>query len=965
MSNDICPAVSQADREPSTKLRVELATRITTQRIHYRSGNEEAAAESVAKLFPTVRELLVIHWQAKAFEWVALRLLNETVRPYTARWHGWIVEEKFCSEQTRRVFRAELQTLQKELGIYLMAFATLEEGKTPELKPEDSEREREETASLGTESLRAGISDQVAFSGTISAREINAVERKEILARRAIFGRAPLEHARTPLENATALAFSGGGIRSATFCLGVTQVLARKGMLEQFDYLSTVSGGGYLGSFLSCALGTQPETKSATDIPSTNEANATQPAMEQANPLTTEEAKEKAEGARAKIDDAFRPQSRRESGLIRHLRNNSKYLLNGGISARFEMVGLVMSGILSNLLLVLPIPLGCVLVVFYADSLAHFWGDAMHPLTRPIPVRIDPAFRALLVPTAILGFLWILLPLVQLINHGKRPGSPGAAIRRWWEKATLALAVVTGVAGVVFLIPALFWGYAMLSSKLPQWSNAFLPLLSSLSGATTVILGVLTTVIGSHRKRLRAILAKLFIVSGPVFILSIFLWVGNYIGLGVVPDPIAYLKEWWEEPVAITTFVTVGLTIWGWFFVNINTLAPHRYYRARLCECYLARRLPQNESEVGRLQKAAGEWSQGRTAALNYLPLSELGTTHAAPYHLLNTTVNLPSSDNKELRGRNGDFFVVSKYFCGSPIVGFARTPGVEKTDPHFDLGTAMAVSGAAASSNMGWQTLPHFRFLMTLFNVRMGYWLRWPPEKALHRFVAGAGPWYLFREMLGWADERCRFLNLSDGGHIENLAVYELLRRKCKFIVCVDAGLEPKMECADLMRLQRYAAIDLGIHMQIKVSDLELVNGLSRSYAVLILIDYDPPLNESEANERDWSKAELGWMLYLKLAVTGTEPGYVLDYRRTNPDFPHQSTGDQIYDEAQFEAYRQLGECAMESLFREELMGDTAPNDMKAWFQKLADNLLPDNHPLFQYLPVEPHAAEPLPGKT
>jgi hypothetical protein len=44
------------------------------------------------------------------------------------------------------------------------------------------------------------------------------------------------------------LALSGGGIRSATINLGILQGLARRGLLPRFDYLSTVSGGGYIGS---------------------------------------------------------------------------------------------------------------------------------------------------------------------------------------------------------------------------------------------------------------------------------------------------------------------------------------------------------------------------------------------------------------------------------------------------------------------------------------------------------------------------------------------------------------------------------------------------------------------------------------------------------------------------------------------------------------------------------------------
>ena len=194
---------------------------------------------------------------------------------------------------------------------------------------------------------------------------------------------------------------------------------------------------------------------------------------------------------------------------------------------------------------------------------------------------------------------------------------------------------------------------------------------------------------------------------------------------------------------------------------------------------------------------------------------------------------------------------------------------------------------------------------------------------------------------------ETDRYLNLSDGGHIENLAAYELLRRKCKFIVCVDGGQEYGMECADLIRLQRYAEIDLGIRMEYEFSDLLLNESrLSKAHAVLVKIIYSSP--EQDTIKPDWSKAELGWMLYIKLAMTGVEPAYVSDYRRENPTFPHQTTGDQFFDEAQFEAYRMLGECAAESLFRSEIMGSSAPSDLQSWFQKLANNLLPDNDPVF-----------------
>jgi hypothetical protein len=200
---------------------------------------------------------------------------------------------------------------------------------------------------------------------------------------------------------------------------------------------------------------------------------------------------------------------------------------------------------------------------------------------------------------------------------------------------------------------------------------------------------------------------------------------------------------------------------------------------------------------------------------------------------------------------------------------------------------------------------------------------------------------------MLGTMDENYRHVNLSDGGHIENLGAYELLRRRCKFIVCVDCGHEPRMECSDLMRLQRCAEIDLGLRMHFDISDLQIgPNGLSRAHAILVKIDYAPDL-EAHGHGRATSE-KLGWMLYLKLAMTGVEPNHVKDYHRQHPEFPHQSTGDQIYEEDQFEAYRSLGECAMEGMLRKEIVGETKPSDMHSWFQSLANKLLRDNDEAF-----------------
>src|SRR5215467_6431853 len=77
---------------------------------------------------------------------------------------------------------------------------------------------------------------------TVFADELEHIKRSR--AARNIDPKAP------PKTSLVGLAFSGGGIRSATFNLGVMQALAENHLLHKFDYLSTVSGGGYIGSWL-------------------------------------------------------------------------------------------------------------------------------------------------------------------------------------------------------------------------------------------------------------------------------------------------------------------------------------------------------------------------------------------------------------------------------------------------------------------------------------------------------------------------------------------------------------------------------------------------------------------------------------------------------------------------------------------------------------------------------------------
>jgi hypothetical protein len=243
----------------------------------------------------------------------------------------------------------------------------------------------------------------------------------------------------------------------------------------------------------------------------------------------------------------------------------------------------------------------------------------------------------------------------------------------------------------------------------------------------------------------------------------------------------------------------------------------------------------------------------------------------------------------------------------------------MEDADNHINLGTAMAISSAATAPNAGTQTVRPIVFMMTLLNVRLDYWAPNPwyvqASSYLKRLLANAGrpgPRYLLREALGQLHARGAFVNLSDGGHVENLGIYELLRRRCKVIVCADAEQDPTMSCASLNKLIRYARIDLGIEIDINTDPLNLdekTNFTERHWTIgTIKYGKARKNDKGEMVGRD----ETGYLLYVKSSMTGDEAPYVKDYRSRNPAFPQETTADQFFDEAQFESYRALGYHAM-----------------------------------------------------
>ena len=364
-------------------------------------------------------------------------------------------------------------------------------------------------------------------------------------------------------------------------------------------------------------------------------------------------------------------------------------------------------------------------------------------------------------------------------------------------------------------------------------------------------------------------------------------------------------------------YCVVGFTllVLSWFLrPNANSL--HRLYRDRLSKAFLFD--PREAAPSSPVKRNEPSLDQGRDfPQLDHLLISELSGPNA-PYQLINAALNIQGSDYANRRGRNADFFLFSPCYVGSEATGYAPTKMFEHVAKDLDLATAMAISGAAASSNMGSSSIRPLRPTLALLNIRLGYWLKNPRYVVSNGAYRWADTWrrrrsalFLWSEIAGRLYENSDDVYLTDGGHIENLGVYELLKRRCKLIVVVDAEADFAMHFPSFMTLQHYARIDFGCRIDMPWSAIQKTTcawmGL-RTDKGQAPLPASSPGPHAAIGYIDYGGGEHGFLLYVKASLTGDENDYVRDYGRRYARFPHESTGDQFFSEEQFEVYRSLG---------------------------------------------------------
>jgi hypothetical protein len=821
----------------------------------------------------------------------------------------------------------------------------------------------------------------------------------------------------------SALCLSGGGVRSAVFNLGILQGLARCGLLDQFDYLSTVSGGGFIGSWLTAWI-----YREKGDIKRVVRQLADQPE----NPLEP------------------------EAKPLYNLRIYANYLTpkKGLLSVdTWTLVAIYLRNLLLNWMVFVPVIMAFLILPriwvayvksSYLDSTtllaigfltaafalgyiatnlpgAKLWSFhesrfvyfCLAPLVISamalttywfrLGTATRPAWWQFIMFALLLGVLpWFVSLLIRLIKgnwQGSFGGYVGATVliliafalagiliwyitnslnwpkyfngvyfariyaslavpsflilltvggtfiagftsrftdvddQEWWARSGAWILIVV-VGWTVFHLLVLFGPVLLVGVQ-----HNLVNLVLKRSWAGSDIKGIVTTLVGivsgaitlfggtsaktpAHGERdkpadwkakVLSVATSMAAVIFAAFIAIVFALFTNLIlssALGetaatflrarsgsIAADPQHVI---YESPGRVLVAFMLAIAIVGWvlgLFINTNRFSLHYYWRNRMMRAYLG---------VSRDQEERKETSNGFTDfdLKDNVQMYEL--RQQKPLHVVNVTLNLAGGDKLEWQDRKAESFTISPLHSGSYWLGYrdsARYGGANG----ISLATSVAISGAAASPNMGYMmTSPVVRFIMTLFNVRLGFWLGNPRKPTFDQDspTYSVGP--IFSEALGLTNDQSPYVYLSDGGHFDNFGLYEMILRRCRFIVVSDASTDPTYCYESLAYAIRQIRVDFGVPIEFR-DKLQLGKNLGEPnrYCAIADIHYscvDKPHGPSPNPDYD------GVLIYIKPSLTGKEQADVLNFHESDDAFPQDTIVDQWFGEAQFESYRMLG---------------------------------------------------------
>jgi hypothetical protein len=521
--------------------------------------------------------------------------------------------------------------------------------------------------------------------------------------------------------------------------------------------------------------------------------------------------------------------------------------------------------------------------------------------------------------------------------------------REWWARLGAYLFLYATAWIALFSVAIYFPGWWCRFQGGANWTHHRLTVSSLLLWAASTVYGVLfgnSSKTGPRvpyaawtKKSLHylAMLTPYIFVAGLLLGLSLLAAdVFNVVvGEGFAPDATLDVKDLSARILLVFGACLAASLLLAWR-VDVNEFSVHLPYRNRLVRCFLGASVP----PVRPFQPFTG-FSSEDDLALAGITCTTPSAKDGRPFPIFNSTLNVVRGRQLALQMRKALSFTFTPLYSG-----FARSlPGESDWEMNYQhssqagpprfakplrtlvkrllkqqpeaptrgvsLGTAMAISGAAASPNMGSYSDPGVGFLLTVFDVRLGWWIGNPRNSdAWKEGHPRYGFAWLIRELLGLTNEEEPFVYLSDGGHFENLGIYELVRRRCKVIVASDVSQDPQYGGAELRNAIERCRVDFGVEIYIDLGNFKPVGDPPRSgchYAIGNIL-YPPNPGGESAHERN------GTLILLKPAIVTADPFDVRGYPQTNPQFPHDTTFNQWFDEAHFENYRNLGEATVQA---------------------------------------------------
>ncbi|MBL8335632.1 MAG: hypothetical protein JNM97_02575, partial [Rhodoferax sp.] len=775
------------------------------------------------------------------------------------------------------------------------------------------------------------------------------------------------------------LALSGGGVRSATFALGLLRGMAQhpapgapgsarpattddsSGLLERLDYLSTVSGGGYIGAMYGRLVATYGLRHALALM-----ASSRSPVL----------------GWLRRNGRYLTPAGSRDTGIavVTYLRS---WL---AIHAEF-----MFACILLGLIVVAPhlwqhsfqvldaqgwerwhTPWWPAAVAFWTTTApgltAGYWAarDAPDPAAASVPLRLRDAIFMLLVA------LCAAVLLRALLSNGGL--DPVRHALDWPSAGVLALvSIVVGQLGVIGWIALRGEPHALKVARLRngltralRWALLVTLALGGLGALDRLswwilqefqsgnqwlwggvgIGGLVLVVLRALMQPLQKIAAES--ASRALDWLPRLLNVGSLLGLLALVSTWLVLMQWFIfAPVTFDAIQgapawmrasTLALLWLGWVLLTAgnaqmaNTSSLHSFYRARLTRAYLAvgnreRRLAdENAARADVTRVVEGD----DTALHHYRP-----ETRGGPIHLVNTCLNQTRDDKSGLYNADRKGTVVTATWRGFEI-GQRDFIAHRAGQDVGTLGRWVAVSGAAASPGAGAYTSRGLALLVYFLGVRLGHWMRAPRDRVELRWLSALAWRFLPKPMMLASEASATFFGverpwwyLSDGGHFENTGVYPLIKRELDFIILSDAGCDAQYEFGDIENLVRKARIDFGAEIDFYTRDEagalfpadaggsltvlspeDMVDNHSCRGVLLARIRYRerPGPLAADGSPGPTVRPE-GTLLVVKPNLHDGLDVDVLGYAEKHPAFPHESTGDQSFDEAQWESYHRLGE--------------------------------------------------------